>query len=552
MKKWFALVALVLVLAILISACSNAATSTTTTTTSPTTTAPTTTTSKPPTSTTPTSTTPATPTPVKGGDLIIVRNTGTNSVGGAPQDIPQYTGTFLLTSPALETLVLTDNQENIVPWLASSVDQSADGKTITFHLRQGVKFHDGTDFNAAAVKYNLDAAVKANAAGTANLSSVASMEVVDNYTFRMNLKNYDARLLVSMAQLGYAVMCSPTALAKATTPENAPKDHIVGTGPFKFDSWSKDQFVKFVRNDNYWQAGKPYVNSITIRNNPTVATSLMSFKAGEVNMVENIDPSDYVSLKAQGYAVAIPTTLAFVFSMLPDSAVADSPFAKLEVRQAAEYAIDKVGMANGIGQGTQFAATQLSSPSNGWYLKDYPARNFDVAKAKALLTTAGYPNGFTYPMIADVRMRQDQTVALQSYLKDVGINLTLDVADVARITSLQQNGWKGLMVPGFPNWSSFSSWTNRFVSTTITYPSAATPPGWKDGWNAVIAEPDYNKRMTAMQTLLKQVYDQALIIPYIYDAPRYVTDGRIMDMAWDTRNLNGYFAADNVWLAPKK
>jgi peptide/nickel transport system substrate-binding protein len=546
MKKWLGLLCLILVLAMLIPACSSSTPSATTTTSV----APTTTTPK---TTTPAVTTSASPTavtPVKGGKLIWIRNTGIPSVG-APQDIPTYTGTFLLTSPVVETLVLTDNQENIVPWLAQSVDTSADGKTITFNLRKGVKFHDGTDFNAAAVKYNLEAAQKANAAGTANLSNVISMDVVDDSTFRMTLKQYDARLLLSLAQLGYGVMCSPTALAKATTPDNAGKDHLVGTGPFKFDSWAKDQYVRFVRNDNYWQTGKPYLDSIEIRNNPTLATSIMSFKAGEVNMVENIDPSDYVSLKAGGFAVGIPSTLAFVFSMLPDSANADSPFAKLAVRQAAEYAIDKVGMANGIGQGTQFAATQLGAPSNGWYIQNYPARIYDVAKAKQLLTDAGYPSGFTYPMIADVRMRQDQTVALQSYLKEVGINLTLDVADVARITSLQQNGWKGLMVPGFPNWSSFSSWTNRFVSTTITYPSAATPTGWKDGWNTVIGEADFNKRMTLMQALMKQVYDQALIIPYIYDAPRYVTDGTIMDMSWDARNLNGYFDANNVWLKKK-
>jgi peptide/nickel transport system substrate-binding protein len=544
MKKWFGLLILALVLAIVIPACSSSTpTATTTTTTSPTATT-TTTTSKPPTST---ATTPATPTPVKGGGFIMIRNT-TISVLGAPQDEPTQTGTYLLQSPALETLVLTDDNEQIIPWLAQSVDTSADGKTITFNLRKGVKFHDGTDFNAAAVKYNLEAAIKANAAGTANLANVTSMDVVDDYTFRMTLKQYDARLLLSMAQLGYAVMCSPTALAKATTPENAAKDHMVGTGPFKFDSWAKDQYIKFVRNDNYWQPGKPYLDTFEIRNNANVANSLLSFQAGEVNMVENIDPSQYFSLKDQGYTVAIPN-LAFVFSMDPDSANPDSPFSKLEVRQALEYAIDKVGMAQGIGKGTQYPALQLAADNDPWFIKGYPDRKFDVAKAKALLTQAGYPNGFSYTLIADVRMRQDQTVAIQSYLKDVGMNMTMDVADGTRMTSLQQNGWKGLLVPGFPNWSSFSSWTNRFLNNTITFPSIKYPDGWIAGWQAVVGEVNATKRFADMQNLLKGVYDQALIIPYIYDAPRYVIDPKVKDLGWDTHHTNGYLDAASTWIS---
>jgi peptide/nickel transport system substrate-binding protein len=256
-------------------------------------------------------------------------------------------------------------------------------------------------------------------------------------------------------------------------------------------------------------------------------------------------------LKAEGYQVNIPTTLAFVFSMLPDSANADSPFANVKVRQAIEYAIDKNGMAQGIGKGTQFVADQLGAPKDAWYIQGYPTRKYDVAKAKQLLTEAGYPNGFKYPLISDVRARQDQVVAIQSYLKEIGIETTLDVADVARFTSLTQNGWKGLMIPGFPNWSSFTSWSNRYLNPAITYPSAITPPGWKDNWNKIVSEIDFNKRVSMMQDQLKLIYEQALIIPYIYDAPRDVTDGTVMDFDWDARNTNGYINPSGVWLKKK-
>jgi peptide/nickel transport system substrate-binding protein len=567
MKKWFGLIILTfLVLALLAPACTSTSSPT------PSTAAPAATTAKPATSTAPSSAPAATtakPTtsapassapastttgsasqPQSGGTLIWVRNTGIPTIGASP-DMPTQTQTFLLVAPVLENLVLTDEQGQIVPWLADSVDTAPDGKAITFKLKKGIKFQDGTDFNAAAVKYNLEAVYKAKCSGSAILDNVASYDVVDDYTLQLSLKQYDARLLLGLAQTGIGAMASPTALAKPTTPENAGKDHCIGTGPFLFDGWSKDQYIKFKKWDGYREKGKPYLDAIEFRNNPTVATSLISFKAKEVNMVENIDPSDYNSLKAAGYAVAIPESLAFVFSVVPDSANADSPFAKLQVRQALEYALDKAGMAKGIGLGTQNPAVQLGTPKDPWYIKDYPSRDYDLAKAKKLLADAGYPNGFTYPLISDVRMRQDQTVAIQSYLKEAGMNLTMDVADVARMTNLQSNGWKGLMIPGFPNWDSFSSWTTRFLNPVLTYPSAATPPGWKDGWNKMAATVDFNQRMTMMRDYLKLNYDGAYVIPYIYDAPRYVTDGTIMNMSWDARNTNGYFDAANVWLKKK-
>jgi peptide/nickel transport system substrate-binding protein len=541
MKKWLGLVVLVLVVIMLLSACTTASSTTPATSTAPATTK---------LATTVPTTAPAAAQPQYGGTFTWIRNTGI-PVLGAPPDMPTQTSTYPLASPVMENLVLCDDQENIVPNLAQSVDTSPDGKSITFHLRQGIKFTDGTDFNAAAVKYNLQADVAAKCSGSAILSNVTSYDVVDNYTLRLNLSQYDARLLIGLAQSAIGSMVSPTALAKATTPENAPKDHLVGTGPFLFDSWAKDQFIKFVKNPNYWQGGRPYLDAIEVQNNATTATSVMSFQAKEVNMVENIDPATYNQLKSQGYAVGIPSTLAFVFRIIPDSANADSPFAKLEVREALEYAIDKVGMAQGIGLGTQYPATQLGIAKDAWYIQNYPARNYDVAKAKALLASAGYPNGFSYPLISDVRGRQDQTVAIQTYLKDVGINTTIDVADVARMASLQQNGWKGILLPGFPNWDSFSSWTNVFLNPTLTFPSAAVPAGWVDQWNKVVGTVDFNTRMSMMQAQMKQIYDQALMIPYIYDAPRYVTDGTVMNSQWDAHNINGYFDPADTWLKQK-
>ena len=305
MKKGivFLIVSLILVMALL--GCSTKTSTTTAATTSapPTTTtsapasttattsAPaSTTTTKPPTSTTAPSTTAASG-PQYGGTLIYVRNTGI-AVLGAPSDMPSFSWYNPMISPVCEQLIIMDTSGAPAPWLAKSVDVTPDGKTITFHLNSGIKFHDGTVFDAAAVKYNFDAVVAAKVAGSDIFGSVASYDIVDPLTLRMNLKQYDARILPALASSTVGQMVSPTALAKPATPDTAAKLHLVGTGPFTFDSWQRDQYVKYNAWAGYWQQGKPYVKAIEFRNNASVPTSLLSLKAGEVNWVENVDPSD--------------------------------------------------------------------------------------------------------------------------------------------------------------------------------------------------------------------------------------------------------------------
>ena len=503
-----------------------------------------------PTTTQPTSTPTATATvgPVYGGKLVIVRNTGITEIG-APQELKGGYGgvTYPLWCPVTETLFIVDAADRIVPTLAESVDIAADGMSVTFNLRKGGKFHDGTEFNAEAVRYNLQAVKAAKFGGSAALDNVKSYEIIDSTTIKINLQAFDATFLMSLAQSGIAVMISPTALAKPTTPENAGKDHLVGTGPFLFDSWSLDQYIRMKKNPNYWQEGRPYLDEIEIRNMPDYTTSVMAFKAGEVDMVESIDPAQYNELKEQGYTVGIPEGLAFVFSFRTANADPDSPFSKKEVREALWYAVDREGLVFGLGKGTYNVADQLAAPQQGWYIKDYPNRQYNPDKARELLALAGYPDGFETVLHGDVRGRQDDLVALQNYFGAVGIVCTLDVADVARASTFGTEGFDGIFQSGFPNWSSFSSWMNVWLSPVATYPTMKFPDNWTESWQDVRSEVDYDTRMAKMQALLKVVYDEALVIPWMWDSPRYVLNSKVHDLKWDAVDINGYFDPVNVW-----
>jgi len=541
MKKLFIPLVLVLVFVFILAGCSSA-----------TTTAPATGASNPPAgSTAPASNAAPAPGGQKyGGSLIWYRNMGIPSVG-APSDTPSQTFTLSLVSPVLEPVVTTDIHDRIMPQLAETIDIAPDGKSITLKMFAGIKFQDGTDLTAEAVKFNLEKCLANNCASSAILKKVTSYEILDPLTLKINLSNYDATFLLTLAQTAIGQIASPTALQKATNAQDMGKDHIIGTGPYKFDSWQTDQFIKMTKWDGYRVKGRPFVDTIEIRNSSDTTVSIMSFKAGEVNLVENIDPAQFVSLKAEGYKVSIPP-LGFVFSIIPDSANSDSPFANKKVREALEYAIDKEKMCEGIGKGTQFPAYQCAvSPPLGedaWYMPDIQPRKYAPVKAKELLAEAGYPNGFTYPLVSDVRIRQDMVVAVQTYLKAVGINTTLDMADVARAATFAKDGWKGILMPGFPNYSSFTSWLGAMADPVMTVPSRYSPPGWKEGWNECVATVDYDKRIAKMKELLKVTYDECLQVPYLQDGPRYVIDDKVRDIDWGGRHINGYFDPVNVWI----
>jgi len=486
--------------------------------------------------------------PQYGGKFTMVRNTGITEIG-APMDLQGGYGgvTYPLWCAVTETLFIVDAADKIVPVLAESVDVAPDGLSVTFKLRKGVKFHDGTDFNAEAVKINLETTVAAEVPGSTPLQSIESYDIIDDHTLKVNLKEFDASFLMSLAQSGVAVMISPAALAKPTTPEDAGKDHLVGTGPFLFDSWALNQYIRMKRNPNYWQEGRPYLDEIEIRNMPDYTTSVMAFKAGEVDMVESIDPAQYLQLKEEGYTVDIPRGLAFVFSFRTANADPNSPFSQKEVREALWYSVDREGLVYGLGKGTYNVANQLAAPYQGWYIDDYPARPYDPDKAKELLAQAGFSGGFKTVLHGDVRGRQDDLVALQTYFGYIGIECELDVADVARSSTFGTEGFDGILQSGFPNWSSFSSWMNVWLSPVATWPTMKFPDNWTEDWVDVKSDPDYDKRMAKMKALYKVIYDESLVIPWMWDAPRYVINSKVHDMMWDEMDINGYFDPVNMW-----
>ena len=182
------------------------------------------------------------PSPRYGGTLRLSDQVEGVSIGYPPK-VARVTNTLRQAAPAVERLLRTDKTGKLIPWLATGFASDVVAKTITLPLRKGVKFHDGTDFNAEAVKWNLDLNMSARSPGTEKFRSV---DIIDDYTVRINLTSWDSTVTGNLVQ-ALGMIISPTAYKK--NGEEWCANHPVGTGPFQFVSWEKDVRTTYKKFD---------------------------------------------------------------------------------------------------------------------------------------------------------------------------------------------------------------------------------------------------------------------------------------------------------------
>lgn len=320
-------------------------------------------------------------------------------------------------------LVKFDEKMNIVPDLATKWTQSKDGLTWTFFLRKGVKFHDGTPFNAEAVKYTFERFLGPEKPLKSSLHTpiIKSVDVVDDYTVRFNLKTPFAFLLNNLAHSASGIV-SPAAHKKWG------KDltlHPVGTGPFKFVEWVRGDHVTLARNDDYF-GGRPHLEKIMVRTVKEDSARVLGLEAGDYDLIVRIPPEDVPRLMQEGkariFAAQSNRALRISFN------AAKKPFDDIRVRQALNYAVDKESIVKNIYQGMASVIPDVVGPLNVGYaaVKGYP---YDPAKAKKLLAEAGYPNGFKTTLwtpqgryLKDYELSQ----AVQQQLQAVGVDAKLE------------------------------------------------------------------------------------------------------------------------------
>jgi ABC-type transport system substrate-binding protein len=414
---------------------------------------------------------------------------------------------------------MSDLEGNINPQLATSFEWSNNNKTVTFYLREGVKFHDGTDFNAQAVDWNVQRRINAGVGGADNIEST---QIVDDYTYVINIKEYKNTFILQMAGEGsgavLGIIMSPAAVEEHS--EDWADTHPVGTGPFKFKEYKVDTYYEMERNDDYW-GGKPLLDGIKwIFIKDTVSAEL-AFEAGEADVLFQIGQSTTIlrDMTPKGYPV--DKFAGLNLNLIPSSGNPNSPLSNPKVREAIEYAIDKEKICQSVLYGYAQPMYQLAIPFQFTYIPDFEGREYDPDKARQLLEEAGYGSGFDTTIYCQFTLAGDDTTAIQSYLKAVGINAKLDVIEIPKWIDMETNGWEdGLMVspqgatgyaaflqrywvkPETPNWSSGLYWTTLQRTDEI---------------EALIQDyylkPTLEEQTTASHAIIQEMYDEAFAIP---------------------------------------
>ena len=351
-------------------------------------------------------------TPQKGGTLVYGR--GGDSVGLDPA-YETDGNSFMVCDNIFEALVAyADESTQLEPGLAESWDISTDGKTYTFHLRKGIKFHDGTPLNADAVVFSIGRMMKERKVKFLNMSltipaqertpeywvsmemdnTVDAIEAVDDYTVVFKLKRVEAPFLANMG-MDFADIISPTAFMKN------PKEFVrnpVGTGPFKFVNWIKDDRIILEKNKDYWdKKGGPYLDRLIFRSIPENSVRFLELKTGNIQICQYPNPAD-IPLAQKDKKLKLVSQPGMNIGYLSFNHT-KKLWQDANMRKAIAHAINREAIVDNIYQGMGQVARNPIPPTMWGYNDAIPGFNYSIDLAKAYLAKAGYPEGKGLPEI---------------------------------------------------------------------------------------------------------------------------------------------------------
>jgi ABC-type transport system substrate-binding protein len=420
--------------------------------------------------------------PRQGGTLVFARSG--DSVGldpGRETDGESFYG----STQVFDTLVeFVPGTTEVQPALAESWTISADGLTFTFKLRSGVTFHDGTPFNAAAVKFSFDRQFVESHPyynlgpwkywGYMDMSNIVDeIVVVDNLTVRFELKKVEAPFLANLA-MDFAAIVSPTAVARLGEEF---KNNPVGTGPFRFVEWIKDDRIVFERNEEYW--GRPaYLDRLILRVVPDATARYLALQQGEADVIDFPSPEDLEAMDANPEIELIQQAGLNVGYIAMNTQ--KEPFDDYRVRQAVNYAINKADIVTAVFGSAGTPAKNPIPPTMWSYNDDIDAYPYDPARARQLLAAAGFPNGFETDLWAMPVSRpyfpDGRKVAeiAQANLAEVGIRANIVSYDWGTYLDKTDSGEHSMALLG---WTGDNGDPDNFLFVLLSIAAAQVPAG---------------------------------------------------------------------------
>lgn len=376
-----------------------------------------------------------------------------------------------------EGLFRLDRDMKLVPVLAESYTASPDGLVYTIKLRAGVKFHDGTAFNAAAVKANFDRVTNPDNHLKRYIlyKNIAKTEVVDDLTVKFTLHEPFSAFINQLAHPSAAII-SPKTLAQG---KQAVAFHPVGTGPFVFEEWKPTDFMKVTKNPEYWRKGYPKVDSITWIPVVENGTRAAMIQTGEAHFAYPMPFEQVKQLETNPDVTIIksPSIVNRYMSMNMNVKPFDNP----KVRQAINYAINKDALCKVAFNGYAFPSEGVV-PKGVEYAVKLGPWPYDPTKARQLLKEAGYPNGFSTTLWSAYNHTTAQKVIqfLQQQLAQVGIKAKVQALEagqrVSQVESVQDPKKAGVRLY-YIGWSSSTGeadWAIRPLLATEAHPPKMT------------------------------------------------------------------------------
>ncbi len=385
--------------------------------------------------------------PVSGGTLRAAFQNEWESLD--PHITSSYSSVQILNN-VLEGLTTFDDDLNLVPLLAESWEQSEDGLTWTFTLRQGVMFSNGREMTADDVKFTFDRLIDP-ATGSGNAQRIGApettIEVVDNYTIAVT---HPEPFGIFPQSLGFSKATG--IIAKESLEEDGTINVPIGTGPFQIAEVEGTTRLLLTKNESYWQEGLPYLDSIEIEPIPDDTVRETALRGGEVDWILSIAPQNFEQLTAdENVVVATAPQLSYDYIGIN---LTREPFTDVRVRQAIAMALDRDQLCEAGFFGICEAIEGPIGTGSPWYF-GYAPYGQDVEGAKALLADAGYPDGFEMQLMPTVQYGETVRAAqvLQQQLAAIGITAEIFAPEWSEWLELEGNfnydayicNWNGLI-----------------------------------------------------------------------------------------------------------
>ncbi|MFL5759196.1 MAG: ABC transporter substrate-binding protein [Thermomicrobiales bacterium] len=444
----------------------------------------------------------ASPTPKTGGTLKVGLQADPTALDPYKQSL---TAIWHVVEHIYNRLVDVNPDLTIKPQLAESWDISDDGLTYTFHLRKGVKFHNGRELVASDVKYSFEHLVDPATASqsAATLDSMASIEAPDDYTAVMTLKKPDASMLANLTNVACIIV------PKEVVEENGDLSQVaVGTGPFKFVEYVPNTHIVLERNPDYWEEGLPYLDGMELIPVSDDTQRTNAITTGTVDFIEYAPLRDVDTLKSDdSLTLAGDSNTNIRFAGLN---LSRKPFDDIRVRQAINKAIDRDAVLEPavFGHGT---AVDVVFPPTYWAAMKTTIPAPDIEGAKALLKEAGMEKGFktTITTWSAYSFLSNAAVVVQAQLKQIGIDAELNpVENATMIQSVYTDKDYDIAVTGTsayvdPNEIMLQNFQTGASGNFVNYSN----PKVDDLITKGIAETDQAKRTEIYQQLQQMLLD---------------------------------------------